>query len=613
MRIPVQQQLLFWVMCYSQPQLFPLPLVTATATATAAKWNYYYYGTASPNPKENGILEESLRKYWRSTHAFRSIPRGGGGGEDNEEDDPVIRNSDSRKQHRNSRKRGGGRDEEEDNVGNNSNPDGDEEEEEEDASSSGLSDESSWVTNAVEHGSSDDDGDGDGEDATASAISATTAVIVDHDVSRTADSLSLDEEDNKRRSSASNTAEIVREAIGEFVYLPPSVEKRRKWAKASEMAQVNLNVKKSGLDRRTLYRSLLLEILSVQSTHLSDGEDVDDDEILTGPVNGRKYLTPETLFRLKSAITMASSPQWREHAQLSDGSPQKCTHGISFFDAYGGHVSRSSSPLDDDASSDIDNDSSDEPKKLLATQSMQEIVALSLSHAYNCPFVIIDDNILSNIRRNVEEQLDENNSNMEDVVNNVDILKEIVGMSSSGNLKDFVMPNFNPLTKIDEEADSLNVDGLSKPIVIFLRVDGCGNLFKSQACVDILQENCMSENSTNLLVLGREPPFLPTSFSRTSTPTSDLSSGSMSPPRSQTQPHVTKLPVPQSIPGAEIPVGRNDPEGSKRFNIFLVRLPNDDEDNPDAPTKIMGILAPADGKSTNKFTRAHNILFIGSL
>ena len=257
-------------------------------------------------------------------------------------------------------------------------------------------------------------------------------------------------------------------------------------------------------------------------------------EILTGPVNGRKYLTSETLFRLKSAITMASSPQWREHAQLSDGSPQKGTHGISFFDAYGGHVSRSSSPLDDDAMSDMDNDSSEKQKKLLATQSMQEIVALSLSHAYNCPFVIIDDNILSNIRRNVEEQLDENNSNMEDVVKNVDILKEIVGMSSSGNLKDFVMPNFNPLTKIDEEADSLNVDGFSKPIVIFLRVDGCGNLFKSQACVDILQETCMSENSTNLLVLGREPPFLPTSFSKTSTPTSDLSSGSMSPPRLQT-------------------------------------------------------------------------------
>ena len=602
MRISVQQLLSLLTGC---SQLFPLPLVTATVTARDTNTDWNYYRNTNRNSNANVAL---VKEYpWR-THAF-IIPRGGGSGEDDTEDDTAV-DPNKKKKHRNKRGRGGDEDLDSKND--------DDEMEEDDTSSSGLSDESSWVTNVVEHGSSDDGGDGDGGDATAasSGISATTAVIVDHDVSRTADSLSLEDGDNnhnnKRRSSASNTAEIVREAIGEFVYLPPSIEKRREWAKASEMAKVDLNVKKSGLDRRTLYRSLLLEILSVQSTHFSDGED-GEDEILTGPVNGRKYLTSETLFRLKSAITMASSPQWREHAQLSDGSPQKGTHGISFFDAYGGHGSRSSSPLDDDAMGDMDNDSSEKQKRLLATQSMQEIVALSLSHAYNCPFVIIDDNILSNIRRNVEEQLDENNSNMEDVVKNVDILKEIVGMSSSGNLKDFVMPNFNPLTKIDEEADSLNVDGFSKPIVIFLRVDGCGNLFKSQACVDILQETCMSENSTNLLVLGREPPFLPTSFSRTSTPTSDLSSGSMSPPRSQTQPHVTKLPAPQSIPGAEIPVGRNDPEGSKRFNIFLVRLPNDDEDNPDAPTKIMGILAPADGKSTNKFTRAQKILFIGSL
>jgi len=340
-----------------------------------------------------------------------------------------------------------------------------------------------------------------------------------------------------------NQAALIREALSEYIYLPPSLATRTLWANKQTATRFDVESKKK-LDRRGLYRALLLEMSSDSAsgtggTKVTSDDHEEDTLLLHGPVNGRRYLSKETMYKLKSALSLASQPQWRRHTDSMKSSGR----GVTFFDAP-----------------NVDADASD-----LATQSMQEVVTLALAHSYDCGFVIIDDKILSNIRNALDED-----------VRNADILRELFGL----NKDTMVLPNRNPLSKIEEEADYLDADKLGESMVVFLRTESCANLFKSKTCCDVLQQACLNEDSTNLVVLGREPPFLTNADDKVA----PVPSRKLTP-----QPQITNIAHPQAE------VGKNDPEGSRRFNIFLVRLPSKEtEDGEPSTAKIMGILAPAE-------------------
>lgn len=402
---------------------------------------------------------------------------------------------------------------------------------------------------------SDDDDDDDGHRISADLNDEGNVVVLD---------LEAEDDSNMVSSTEASFVEgnvqglLIREALSDVLYLPSSRTMKDIWAKKSNAMRLDVESKRK-LDRRGLYRALLLEIVSSKSGSMDESEE-DEDTPLHGPVKGRRYINDDILYKLKAAISLASQPKWRQHSRASKSSKKTLASlGVSFFDSNGEMKPK----LDDDETSSSGNH--------LATQSMQEIVTMALAHCYNCGFIILDDNILSTIRNNVGDE-----------VKNSDILRELFALTHDNIL----IPNINPLTKIDEDADIIEAESLAKPIVVFLRTDGCGNLLKSKICVDILQKECLSENSQNLVVLGREPPFFLTPERVTTSPPNPVRS-----PVNH-HPQITNVAQPQ-VSGPNVPVGKNDPEGSQRFNIFLIRLPNK-EDEADGHAKIMGILAPAE-------------------
>lgn len=141
-----------------------------------------------------------------------------------------------------------------------------------------------------------------------------------------------------------------------------------------------------------------------------------------------------------------------------------------------------------------------------------------------------------------------------------------------------IINNNNPV----DQANVIVNDQNPSPLVIFLRVDSSTNILSSKSTVEFLIKECDSSDSTNLLVLGRgidintetlpHEPVMTTSESSTSIP-NDYS----------TQ-------VSQSLPGAapwfgftsnnQNASGQNDPEGSRRFNIFLSRTIDQETGSP---------------------------------
>lgn len=111
------------------------------------------------------------------------------------------------------------------------------------------------------------------------------------------------------------------------------------------------------------------------------------------------------------------------------------------------------------------------------------------------------------------------------------------------------------------------------PLVVFVRTDACQNLLKSKSAVEYLQQECTSSDSIHLLVLGKgmDHQKMMTTTSTTSSSSSSLQDEHNDAPFSQ-----------QSMNGGGAPwfgfssqnqnaSGQNDPEGSRRFNIFLAR------------------------------------------
>mmetsp|Transcript_17986 Transcript_17986/g.25416 ORF Transcript_17986/g.25416 Transcript_17986/m.25416 type:complete len:1857 (+) Transcript_17986:440-6010(+) len=171
------------------------------------------------------------------------------------------------------------------------------------------------------------------------------------------------------------------------------------------------------------------------------------------------------------------------------------------------------------------------------------------------------------------------------------------------------------------------------PLILFLRTDASTSLLKSKSAVECMAKECLNLESIHLLVLGQGIDATTTSLSGVSassmqgaaksspsrsSPHTEVESnrnspmsgtGSPLPPQLQNNPFASLSNMP---PGMSMPMmsensngnpngpfgynqqninasGVNDPEGSRRFNIFLARI-----QDKDGAAGIMGAIAPPD-------------------
>ncbi len=196
------------------------------------------------------------------------------------------------------------------------------------------------------------------------------------------------------------------------------------------------------------------------------------------------------------------------------------------------------------------------------------------------------------------------------------------------------------MSTIHDNDDDSNVDGNENhenplPLILFLRTDASPNLLKSKSTVDRLARECVNEESIHLLMLGRgidaTTVHLPTVGRSGSSSNSNAFAKNNRKPAMQPPPSIMGLPPnmnhpffpppgsqhqqhnpfagmssmpPPGVPGNFMgsndngnpfgftqqninASGVNDPEGSKRFNIFLARTVD-----KDGTPGIMGAIAP---------------------
>ena len=137
------------------------------------------------------------------------------------------------------------------------------------------------------------------------------------------------------------------------------------------------------------------------------------------------------------------------------------------------------------------------------------------------------------------------------------------------------------------EAKDDTKEGKTMPLVIFLRASTSTALLKNKAAVELLLEECNSSESTSLLILGKGIDAATTTLPQE--PVIQESNNPM-----DGAPH--ELPM-RNTPGAapwfgfspnnQNASGQTDPEGSRRFNIFLARTMD-----PNGTTGILGAIAP---------------------
>jgi len=361
---------------------------------------------------------------------------------------------------------------------------------------------------------------------------------------------------NRKKRTGASTLPLVVNSWLPHLYLPPSKK---------ALAYMRENVRsldasgKSRLDRRTLYGGLLLEFNSSGST--------------------RKYFTKETLQRLKGALSLATQPQWR--------STYSQTSGIMLYDC--------------------DNDNCG------ATLSMQETIAMALAHSLECGFVVLDDFVLSMVRQQFMQQ----GGYSEDDVEPAFLIEKLLTFATEGQLTssncatasiardmesdlstglmddphdDRALQSCEEMSKWETkwEKDKISKSGRKLPIVLFLRASSSNSILKSKAAVEYLAQECTSPESIHLLILGKGIDS--TTSSLPPEPIADTSSM-----HGNSFDHQNMVGTPQDgaapwlnfSPENLNAYGQNDPEGSRRFNIFLAKT----VDSNGQPG-ILGAIAP---------------------
>lgn len=120
------------------------------------------------------------------------------------------------------------------------------------------------------------------------------------------------------------------------------------------------------------------------------------------------------------------------------------------------------------------------------------------------------------------------------------------------------------------------------PLVVFLRAESSKSLLKSKSAVELLLQEANSEEGINLLVIGKG-----LDANTEELPGENVSEFMETSPEAQPRGAPNGAPWFGFSPNNHNASGQNDPEGSRRFNIFLSRTMD-----PDGTQGILGAIAP---------------------
>ena len=416
------------------------------------------------------------------------------------------------------------------------------------------------------------------------------------------------------------------------------------------------------LDRRTLYAALLLEWASGSTTTPSRSNQTssstarDSTQTTTTTTttakpkttsSSRTYFNPHTSHALRSALSLATQPQWRRVLQTaepntdeSEAQPERDEDGD--LDVTTSYYGNGVCLYDPSNPNKNNNDN-----HVSTTLSMQETIAASLSHSLGAGMVILDDPVIASVRSELLAQ-----GWAEDQVKPAALLQHLLTSSQqqgqrrlmmSGSMAAAMQRDMEQLlddpfderalqsiqdmkdweaswqqddhdsseTSNDEDPTMEETEHSTRrlPLVIFIRVSSSTSLLKSKSAVEYLLQECGPSSSNgkdagiHLLVLGKgivdgsittkddndlvRPP--PTLFrkSRTNGESQPSQEALQQQQHQQQQQRQFQHPWFGFTPNNQHATGQNDPPGSRRFNIFLARTV-DADGNPG----ILGAVAP---------------------
>lgn len=347
--------------------------------------------------------------------------------------------------------------------------------------------------------------------------------------------------------------EQMRDAWLPNVYLPPSPDVLAYLQKNARLIDASSRTR---LDRRTLYSCLLLEWLN-------------------HGISSRKFIDSVASQSLQAALSLATQPQWRRTFPRPSA--------IKLFESKVGKS---------------------------CTLGMQETIAMALAHSLGAAMVILDDEVFMSVRQSLACLGYDN----EDLKTSV-LLKALLRSAKDGEFNNNVcgsiakcmesdlslglddpyderatssLEDMVALEKEWHSAAEVDLDFRQLPLVLFIRTQSARSILKSKTSVERLLKECSTDDSVNMVVLG-----------------SGIDARTLTLPKPKAQEGGTladrgfngEAPPPGQMPGSppffgftqqnQNASGQNDPEGSRRFNIFLARTVD-----ADGVPGILGAIAP---------------------
>ncbi|MAD26123.1 MAG: hypothetical protein CMO44_18355 [Verrucomicrobiales bacterium] len=424
---------------------------------------------------------------------------------------------------------------------------------------------------------------------------------------------SIDEE-NDAGGSEDAVQERLRSAVTSQVFLPPLAPP------SATHAEVMADCA-NRLDRRTLYNSIFRDFAAARYNRT-----VGQDSIET--MGGVRWLSSAAERKLKASAALATAPGWRSH--LSSGAIAGAFSKIASLSSP--HATPSSFLENRCLRFDCATNT--------ATASMQETISMALAHAYGCTFVNLNNGMLSNIRRKM--LLDDTLTVDSPLLKTSKLVETILDVVKGGGMQGGACKKLSQLMEVDAQAendepakeslctqlsDEENLPFLdsrrNRPVVIFIPSHAASSIVRSKSSVEMLCKEATEPGSMTLLIMGGQ--LSPEELADRKGEEGGKADDSQQQQFNQMQPQTGFQNQPNGNqpfflggymnnnegggsgnnninlsfnPQANLPsnhphsppntLGLNDPEGSKRFNVFLTRSFKSGEQG------IVGIVAPPD-------------------
>ena len=362
------------------------------------------------------------------------------------------------------------------------------------------------------------------------------------------------------KPASTTTSTTIWNAWLPHVYIPPS---ERALQHLRQHARTVDAFGKSRLDRRTLYAGLLLEWQNAPSK--------------------RKFFSAATSQTLQAALSLATQPTWRQAAPQSSG--------ITLYTKE------------------------DDTCTTTATLAMQETIAMALvcmqnniecicmfavrpfpyqyfllqAHSLGCGMVILDDAVLESVQHEcggnvkpavllesllsmAKQQESHPKTSSRECGSIANMMKRDLEDGLDDPFDERALSSRKEMVEWEHEWSSNNYgETTSLPLVVFLRTEASSSLLKSKSAMEYLQKECTSSDSIHLMVLGKGIDVTTETL-----PPQESTTESLSTSMQQQLPHMEPMdgrspPWFGFSPQNQNASGQNDPEGSRRFNIFLAR------------------------------------------